>query len=89
MLSRQRYSNLLRIMAMESYNRQPWGIGHSSSSATAVAEPAPEQHNSKDASIGVKVVYTPPSDVQPVAECVSVPLPTSPTSLHLPRKTYH
>ena len=70
MLFRQRYSHLLRIMAMESYNRQPWGLG-SSSSPTPAAVPVPEQHHSKDYSIGVKVIYTPPSEVQPVVEYVS------------------
>ncbi|KAI5813225.1 hypothetical protein BZA77DRAFT_322065 [Pyronema omphalodes] len=55
----------------------PWGIGSSSSTPTAAtpttASPVPEQQaHSKNASIGVKVVYTPPTDIQPVVDIVAV-----------------
>jgi hypothetical protein len=50
---------------------QPWGVGGSNSVTTSPSL-EPEQVHSKDASIGVKVVYTPPDGIS-VVEYVSFP----------------
>jgi hypothetical protein len=51
-------------MEFDAYEKQPWGAG----SKSPAPETEPEPAHSKNASIGVHVLYTPKEGVEPTVE---------------------